>query len=276
MAVRMAVIRFVRMRINAGSTGEPHAHASRGTREEQDRRPHAGEPRDGRRVDRLIEERVRQLARRLVYRSRQPGPVVKGVLSAAHHAHVLSREALEWGVRSLFATPTFLSLCAAHGERISVDRVPYMVRVPRIEIGSDVRISGRITIFAGSDGDPVLRIGSGVFIGHNTTIAVADRVEIGDYTAIGGGSYITDTEGHSHSRLDVPIWEDRAGRGNISPVIIEDNVHIARCCTILKGVRVGARSILGASSVVRSDVPPDSILMGNPARATAWRPAGGA
>lgn len=225
------------------------------------------------RLGRALRDRLRPIAKELIHRAWTPGPAAKGALRAAYHGGFLAREAMEWARRSLVATPTFLALCDAHGERISVDRLPYMVGLPRLELGSDIRISGQIRILASTTGEPALRIGSGVFIGHGTTLAVRERIEIGDYCSIGGGCYIADTDGHTHARLDVPIWEDRADSGSTAPVVIEDNVHIARGCVLLKGVRVGARSILGAGAVVRSDVPPGSVVLGNPGRPAGWRRA---
>jgi acetyltransferase-like isoleucine patch superfamily enzyme len=57
-----------------------------------------------------------------------------------------------------------------------------------------------------------------------------------------------------------------ASSDDVSPVVIENNVQIGRHCVILKGVTIGARSIVGAGSVLRSSVPPDSVVVGNPAR----------
>lgn len=221
----------------------------------------------------LFQERLLPIARELLHQSWIPGPRAKRLLAAAHRARFLAGEAFEWGVRSLVATPSFLSLCAAHGDRIAVDRVPYIAGRPRLELGSNIRISGLIAICARSSGRPVLRIGSGVYIAHGTTFAVADRVEVGDHSSIGADCYIADTDGHSHSRLDVPIWEDPAEPDSVAPVIIEDNVHIARGCVILKGVRIGARSLIGAHTVVRSDVAPGSVIIGNPGRPAGWRRA---
>jgi acetyltransferase-like isoleucine patch superfamily enzyme len=117
----------------------------------------------------------------------------------------------------------------------------------------------------------VLRIGSGVFIGHGSSFVVGQRIEVGNYVAIGGGSSISDTDSHSHERMDTPIWRDPPGEDNLAPVIIEDNVHLGRRCVVLKGVRIGARAIVGAGAVVRRDVPPDAIVAGNPARVAGWR-----
>jgi maltose O-acetyltransferase len=50
------------------------------------------------------------------------------------------------------------------------------------------------------------------------------------------------------------------------PIYIEDEVWIGGGSIILPGVRIGARSVIGAGSVVTKDIPPDSLAVGNPAR----------
>ena len=209
---------------------------------------------------------VKAYAKDLIFRSVVPNEDNRWLFELAFDTHWSAREAYEWARRSLIATPLFLSKCAVHGERISVDRIPYITACPRIELGSDIRISGEIAIKGNSRRSPVLKIGNGVFLGHWTTFAVAERIEVGDFVAIGGNTYIADTEGHSHYNPRQPIWTVPASDEDIEPVIIEDNVQISRDCMILKGVRIGARSVIGAGSVVRSNIPPDSVVMGNPAR----------
>ena len=49
-------------------------------------------------------------------------------------------------------------------------------------------------------------------------------------------------------------------------IIIEDDVLIGTNCIVLKGVRIGARSIIGAGSIVTKDIPSDCIAAGNPAK----------
>ena len=48
--------------------------------------------------------------------------------------------------------------------------------------------------------------------------------------------------------------------------MIEDNVFVGENVTILKGVTIGMGSIIGANSLVCKDVPPYSIVVGNPAK----------
>lgn len=209
---------------------------------------------------------VKPIAKRVIYASVQPVGPTKDVLSGLSRVGFYAREAFEWGRRSMVATPLFLSQCEVYGDNIAVDRVPYINGNPRIELGSNIRISGLIGIGASSRGTPTLRIGDGVFIGHGTNFAIAVCISIGRFASVGGGCYIADTEGHSHYNPQKPIWEVPAGDGDMAPVTIEDGVQISRNVMILKGVTIGARSVIGAGSVVRSDIPPDSIVMGNPAR----------
>jgi acetyltransferase-like isoleucine patch superfamily enzyme len=49
-------------------------------------------------------------------------------------------------------------------------------------------------------------------------------------------------------------------------VVIEDNVFLGRDCIVLKGVRIGKNTIIGAASVVTHDIPSDSVAVGNPCR----------
>jgi acetyltransferase-like isoleucine patch superfamily enzyme len=203
-----------------------------------------------------------------------PGPFARRVYAGAFHANTFAREAFEWAYGALVATPTFLSICAVHGKGVMVDQVPYVYGTCRLEVGSGLRITGKISIQGSVRGEPVLRIGDGVYLGHGCAFGIAERVEIGNYVSVGGGTYVSDTMGHSHGRLDVPIWRDPGDARAVAPVVIEDNVHIGIRCVILKGVRIGARSIIGAGALVRGDVPPDSIVAGNPARVAGWRKNG--
>lgn len=71
-------------------------------------------------------------------------------------------------------------------------------------------------------------------------------------------------ENHQFSRLDVPMRLQ--GYQEYPPVYIDDDVWIGARVIILPGITIGKGSILGAGSVVTKDVPPFSIVAGNPAR----------
>ena len=69
---------------------------------------------------------------------------------------------------------------------------------------------------------------------------------------------------HNVSRIDVPM--NQQGMEESGTVVIEDDVWIGARVTILKDVTIGKGSIIGAASVVTKDVPPYSVVAGNPAR----------
>ena len=92
------------------------------------------------------------------------------------------------------------------------------------------------------------------------------EIEIGNNVIIGGNTVIYDTDFHSlNPVVRVSKIEDKlnAKWGKVS---IGNNVFIGAHTTILKGVRVGDNSIIGACSVVTKDIPTNEIWGGNPAK----------
>ena len=124
---------------------------------------------------------------------------------------------------------------------------------------------------------PVARItiGHHTHIGLGTRVWAADAITIGDYVQIAAAVDILDSNSHpldyrSRREEAVSRFEKREPyklEGVPSaPVVIEDDVWIGVKSTILKGVRIGKASIVAASSTVVDDVPPFTLVAGNPAR----------
>jgi acetyltransferase-like isoleucine patch superfamily enzyme len=94
------------------------------------------------------------------------------------------------------------------------------------------------------------------------TISAATSITIGDHVLLGSGCLVTDSDAH-------PIDPDerRLGGGGISkPIVIEDDVLVGARAIILKGVTIGKGSVVGAGALVAKNVPPYSIVVGNPAK----------
>jgi hypothetical protein len=101
--------------------------------------------------------------------------------------------------------------------------------------------------------------GSGM---SNVLIAAYESVSIGKDVNLGAGCKIMDTDFHP---LDL---DERIRNVNIPhrPVRIEDGAFIGTNAIILKGVTVGAESVIAAGAIVTKSVPPGEIWGGNPAR----------
>jgi len=121
-------------------------------------------------------------------------------------------------------------------------------------------------------------VGSVIQIGDNVGISSAcirakERIVIGNRVKIGGDCILIDTDAHN---LDYRIRNsgelDAQGRSidslsaTSAPIIIEDDVLIGTRCIILKGVTIGARTVIGSGSIVTKSIPADCIAAGNPCR----------
>ena len=103
-------------------------------------------------------------------------------------------------------------------------------------------------------------IGSGVFLNNDFMVLGSGRVVIGNNVLIGPGARLY-TPNHP---VDVELRREGWEIG--LPITIEDDAWLGGSVVICPGVTIGARSVVGAGSVVTRDVPPDVVVAGNPAR----------
>ena len=105
-----------------------------------------------------------------------------------------------------------------------------------------------------------------IFIGDYTHVTsrvkLVGPVTLGNYVTIGSGAQIT---GLTHNYLDVtrPI-----AKQGVTPnrTVVEDDVWIGGNSCINQGITIGTHSIIASGSVVTKNVPPYSVVGGNPAR----------
>jgi acetyltransferase-like isoleucine patch superfamily enzyme len=162
---------------------------------------------------------------------------------------------------------------AGHGTRLlrGARIVNLGDRRSRIRLGHSCRIAGEVFVFPHGGS---VEIGDWGFVGAGTRIWSSAGIHIGHRVMISHNCNIFDSrthpldaaERHRHYRQILATGHPRVADLGESPVRIEDDVWIGAAATILRGVTIGARSIISAGSVVVSDVPCDSIAAGNPAR----------
>ena len=104
-----------------------------------------------------------------------------------------------------------------------------------------------------------ISVGRNVFVNQNCTFYDLGGLDIADDVMIGPNVSII-TAGH-------PLEPSQRRAATIGkPIVIERNVWIAAGATIVGGVTVGENSVVAAGSVVTKDVPPNTLVGGNPAR----------
>jgi acetyltransferase-like isoleucine patch superfamily enzyme len=160
----------------------------------------------------------------------------------------------------------------SYGRNLQVyDKVYLQIRNGEMSIGEN------FTLTSGDCINPLCRnIRACIFITHGGTINIGNNVgmsspclwikeslTIGNNVKIGGNCIIMDNDVHQ-----IDHWGRRSNKGGVksSPVIIEDDAWLGANVIVLKGVTIGARSIIGAGSIVTRDIPSDCIAAGTPAK----------
>jgi acetyltransferase-like isoleucine patch superfamily enzyme len=136
-----------------------------------------------------------------------------------------------------------------------------MLRQGRLEVGENTLFEPGVWLTGGDSGR--IRIGAGTFLNLGVQVAAVDLVEIGDHCMFANGCFVTDGN-HRFDDFERPItWQGFTTKG---PTRVGDNVWCGANVVITSGVTVGERCVIGANSVVTTDIPAFSIAAGAPAR----------
>ena len=137
----------------------------------------------------------------------------------------------------------FVELLGSVGEGVDFRPPMYLDYGHRLHVGDRTFINADFLALGGGE----IRIGADVLIGPSARI----------YTPTHALDPVLRPQG----------WE------RVDPVTIEDGVWLGGNVVVCPGVTIGARSVVGAGSVVTKDVPPDVVVAGNPARVVKALPA---
>lgn len=144
-----------------------------------------------------------------------------------------------------------------------------------IRLGRNVIFSSRKSLnTVGLTGPTILetREGGRIVIGDNSGFSAAvlssrSSITIGNYVNVGGNTRIYDHDFHSLRAEDRRTGALDKANVRTKPVVIGDDCFIGANAILLKGTRLGARTIVAAGSVVFGlETPPDSLVKGNPAQ----------
>lgn len=138
--------------------------------------------------------------------------------------------------------------------KISIDRDV------TIEIGNDVTIDAYSDIIVGKGAK--LFIGNNVYIGKRNVISSTMNVHIGDNSFTAHDVTIIDSD-HRFKSNELPI---RSQGHTANSIIIDDNVWLASNVTVLKGVKIGRRTVIAAHSLVNRSVESGHLVGGLPGK----------
>lgn len=170
--------------------------------------------------------------------------------------------------RVLWCEPFFKSYCTRYGPGLHTGAfLHYIQGRGAILCGENVLVSGKSNfIFAARYSDaPTLIIGDNSGLGHACIFIIGKKIEIGRHCRIGSEVVVFDSPGHPADPV-LRLTGAPASEEEVKPVTIEDNVWIGQRAIIMPGITIGAGSIIASGAVVMANVPPNTMVAGNPAR----------
>lgn len=191
---------------------------------------------------------------------------VHPVLRLAFNLQSIAGSSFRGALSYFYREPLFRGRCESVGKRFRLTRLPFVISHAKIYIGDDVNFFGKVDVLSGRIfDDPRLVIGNRVDLGHLVTFLVNKEIVIEDDVNVASGVRFMDSDAHPRDAAD-RIADLPPKPEEIKPVRICRNAWIGQNAFILKGVTVGEGAIVGVNSVVLTDVPAYSVVMGNPAR----------
>jgi UDP-2-acetamido-3-amino-2,3-dideoxy-glucuronate N-acetyltransferase len=150
---------------------------------------------------------------------------------------------------------------------------------PDVKLGRDVRLYAFVNLYGCEIGDEskigtFVEIQKGVKIGRRVKVSshtfVCEGVTIEDECFIGHGVMFTNDKYPRSANADGSLQSEADWQ--VVPTLIQRGASIGSNATILCGVTIGERAIVGAGSVVTKDVPAGAVVAGVPARVLRHAP----
>jgi acetyltransferase-like isoleucine patch superfamily enzyme len=140
-------------------------------------------------------------------------------------------------------------------------------------VGDGTRVWAFAHVMAGATIGRDCNVCDHVFV--ETGAVVGDRVTLKNRALVWTGVTIEDDVFVGPAVTFTNDRFPRAGRGAkeadwLSPTIVRAGASIGAGCTIVCGITIGRLAMVGAASVVTSDVPPHALVRGHPARRVGW------
>lgn len=149
----------------------------------------------------------------------------------------------------------------------------YLSIAPDVKLGENVKLAKFINLYGCEVGDNS-KIGAFVEIQKNAT--VGKNCKISSHTFICQGVVLEEEVfvGHNVTFINDLFPRSTNGDGQLQseadwqcvPTVVKRGASIGSGATLLCGITIGPRAMIGAGSVVTRDVPADAIVAGNPAR----------
>lgn len=195
-------------------------------------------------------------------------PVIPMLYRTLFFIHVSSKTLLLAFVHFLYFTPMFKSRIEGTKRRMRLScGMPQIIGKLQITVGDDARISG-ISTFCGRPSNgitPELIVGNNVDIGWQNTFSVGTKIVLEDDVRLSGRVFLAGYPGHPRECKARALGEPD-NLDQIGDIVLKQGVWVSTGVTILAGVTVGQGAIIAASAVVTKDVPPFTLVAGNPAR----------
>jgi acetyltransferase-like isoleucine patch superfamily enzyme len=150
---------------------------------------------------------------------------------------------------------------------------PFLRIAPDVKLGRNVRLAAFVNLYGCEIGDDV-KIGT--FVEIQKGARIGSRCKVSSHTFICEGVTLEDEVfvGHNVTFTNDRYPRSTNGNGRLQteadwacvPTLVKRGASIGSGATLLCGITIGENAMIGAGSVVTRDVPPDSIVAGNPAR----------
>lgn len=184
------------------------------------------------------------------------------------HEPVLHKTAMLSNAYYLLKTQWLYRFMFGSIGRHTIIRRPLLIRNPRhIQIADHVFIRDGVRLEVVNERPairPLLSIGAHTNIEQNVHIVCHNRILIGSGVSITGHCFIVDVT-HPYENTREPMKIGLRILDDDSYVEIGDGAFIGVGSVILPNVRIGRHAVIGANSVVRSDVPDYAVAAGAPA-----------